>query len=79
MLLKYLCTCLKVTVCLLVLTVCISIPLLTRLYTIKSTGEVFLDNAPGPVSIMRETDTGIIHVKGKDWRSVAYGQGFACA
>ena len=42
-------------------------------------GELTLEHAPGVVSIMREEDTKIIHIKGDDWQSIAYGQGFACA
>ena len=72
-------SCLKISLCTLILSVGIALLALTHLYQIKSSGEVFLENAPGKVSISRETDTGIIHVVGETWKSVAYGQGFACA
>ena len=48
-------------------------------YDVKVEGELVLDNAPGEVKITREADTQILHIKGDDWPSISYGQGFACA
>ena len=48
-------------------------------YGVLEKGELYLDNAPGMVSIVREADTKILHIRGKDWNSMAYGQGFATA
>ena len=48
-------------------------------YEVVDSGELILDNAPGVVTIVREADTSIIHIKGDDWKSIAYGQGFTCA
>ena len=48
-------------------------------YQIVDEGELVLDRAPGFVTIAREADTMILHVKGDDWKSIAYGQGFASA
>ena len=42
-------------------------------YEIFEVGELTLENAPGVVSIVREEDTKIIHIRGEDWKSVAYG------
>ena len=49
------------------------------IYEVKVEGELFLEHAPGKVTIVREADTQILHIKGDDWPSVSYGQGFACA
>ena len=42
-------------------------------YEIIDSGELVLDNAPGVVSIVRESDSAIIHIKGDNWESIAYG------
>lgn len=49
------------------------------LYGPEEVGELKLANAPGNVSIIRERDTKILHIRGDDWVSIAYGQGFASA
>lgn len=49
------------------------------IYGVEEIGELQLANAPGNVSIIRERDTKILHIKGDDWVSIAYGQGFASA
>ena len=48
-------------------------------YEMVEEGELVLDRAPGVVTISREADTKILHIKGDDWKSISYGQGFACA
>ena len=48
-------------------------------YRVVESGELILPNAPGVVSIMRESDTKIMHIRGEDLESISYGQGFACA
>ena len=48
-------------------------------YQTKIEGELVLGRAPGKVTIEREADSLIMHIKGDDWVSVAYGQGFATA
>lgn len=51
-----------------------------KLYPLqKIDGELILENAPSEVSILRESDTGILHIKGEDMNAVAYGAGFAHA
>ena len=42
-------------------------------------GELVLPNAPGFVSIVRESDTKYLHIKGENMQSISYGQGFASA
>lgn len=42
-------------------------------YGVLEKGELHLDNAPGKVSIVREADTKILHIRGEDWNSIAYG------
>ena len=54
-----------------------SVVVLYTLYNTVETGDLELTNAPGKVSIVRERDTKILHIKGEDWVSIAYGQGFA--
>lgn len=36
-------------------------------YKVIESGELFLEHAPGIVSVVRENDTKIIHVRGDDW------------
>ena len=50
-----------------------------KLYPIIDSGELYLENAPGEVSILREADTAILHIQANDWPSMAYGSGFASA
>ena len=50
-----------------------------KLYPIIDSGELYLENAPGEVSILREADTAIMHIHADDWPSMAYGSGFASA
>ena len=71
----------KTCVCITVLVLfCLSTFLLYDFfYEVVETGELFLDKAPGVVSVMREADTGFLRIKGDDWKSISYGQGFACA
>ena len=64
---------------LLVLAAIVALYLIYYVYEVKVEGELFLEHAPGKVSIIREADTQILHIKGDDWPSIAYGQGFACA
>ena len=49
------------------------------IYEVFDKGELFLDKAPGVVSIVREADTQIMHIRGDSWASISYGQGFVCA
>ena len=42
-------------------------------YNVVESGELILDHAPGEVSIVREADTKIIHIRGENWASIAYG------
>lgn len=49
------------------------------LYEIKSSGELYLEHAPGTVKIVRESDTKIVHIFGEGTNSVNYGVGFATA
>ena len=42
-------------------------------YEIFESGELVLKRAPGIVSVVREEDTKIIHIRGEDWKSIAYG------
>ena len=48
-------------------------------YQVIESGELILSNAPGIVSILRESDTKILHIRGENMESIYYGQGFACA
>ena len=50
-----------------------------QLYPVIDSGELFLENAPGKVSISREADSAILHIEADDWNSMAYGSGFAQA
>ena len=42
-------------------------------YNVVESGELILENAPGEVSIIREAETKIIHIRGENWASIAYG------
>ena len=42
-------------------------------YNVVESGELMLEHAPGEVSIVREADTKIIHIRGENWASIAYG------
>lgn len=42
-------------------------------YEVIESGELFLELAPGVVEVVREDDSKIIHVRGDDWQSIAYG------
>jgi len=55
--------------------------LLTLGYLYRTTldGEIALPNAPGRVTITREEDSEIAHIKGDSFIAVGYGQGFAHA
>ena len=48
-------------------------------YQVIEEGALYLPNAPGTVAIVREKETGIAHIRGDSYKSVAYGQGFAHA
>ena len=48
-------------------------------FEIKGSGDLYLDNAPGVVKIVRESDTKILHIFGEGSLSVNYGLGFATA
>lgn len=43
------------------------------LYEVKVEGELLLEHAPGKVTIVREADTSILHIRGDDWPSISYG------
>jgi acyl-homoserine lactone acylase PvdQ len=49
------------------------------LYKERTEGTIYLRNAPGAVSITRETDSGIAHIHGENLLSVLYAQGYAHA
>ena len=55
------------------------VALLFWAYGVQSEGELTLPNAPGKAVIVREQDSGIAHIRGDDWNSVVYAQGFAHA
>jgi len=42
-------------------------------------GTIFLKNAPGVATISYEDDTGITHIRGENFQSTIYAQGFAHA
>ena len=48
-------------------------------YEVFKEGEMLLDKAPGLVSILREKDTQIMTIRGENWESISYAQGFASA
>ena len=48
-------------------------------YKLVDDGELYLPNAPGFAVITREQDTGIAHIRGDSFKSVAYAQGFSHA
>lgn len=48
-------------------------------YQVIDEGEFYLPNAPGNAAILRESDTGIPHIRGDSYLSVIYAQGFAHA
>ena len=49
------------------------------LYQVKTEGTLELKNAWGEVTITREKDTQIPHIKGDTYNSVMYGQGYTHA
>jgi penicillin G amidase len=48
-------------------------------YEVKVEGELVLKNAPEDVTVVREADTQILHIKAKTWEGISYGQGFSSA
>jgi len=52
---------------------------LLYLYRTKEEGTIYMKSAPGPVSITRESETGIAHIRSDSIEAVMYGQGFAHA
>lgn len=42
-------------------------------YEVFDSGTLILDGAPGLVTITREADTQILHIKGDDTESISYG------
>ena len=50
-----------------------SIVALYYVYEVFEEGVLVLENAPGIVTIAREADTKIMHIKGDTWKSIAYG------
>ena len=46
--------------------------LLTYLYQVVDSGELLLPNAHGSSAIVRETETGIAHIRGATWESAVY-------
>ena len=48
-------------------------------YKVVDEGTLYLEKAPGTAAIVRETDTGIAHIRGDSYLSVVYAQGFAHA
>ena len=48
-------------------------------YQVKTEGVLHLDRIWGEVQITREVETQIPHIKGEDYNSVCYGQGFVHA
>merc|ERR1712048_570671 len=49
------------------------------LYEVKQEGELTLSNAWGTATITREVETEIPHIRGDDFNSIIYAQGFAHA
>ena len=49
------------------------------LYEVKQEGTLELKNAWGAVSITREEETDIPHIRGENKNAMTYGQGFAHA
>ena len=43
------------------------------IYEVFESGSLVLEHAPGPVSITREADSQILHIRGDTWQSIAYG------
>jgi len=43
------------------------------LYSERTEGTIYLKNAPGVVSISRESDSGIAHIEGENLLAVLYG------
>ena len=52
---------------------------LYHLYEVFVKGEMVLKNAPGHVTVTREGDTQIPHIRGDSEESIAYAQGFTQA
>ena len=42
-------------------------------YRVVESGELVLPNAPGVVTIVRESDTKIMHIRGDSLESISYG------
>ena len=68
------------SICLVILVICASMgAFLMWAYQVVDDGELNLPNAPGNAVIVREKETGIAHIRGDSFRSVAYAQGFSHA
>ena len=71
--------CLKVTsASLLAITICTTLSL-WFLSQVKTEGTLYLEHARGKVTITREKDTNIPHIRGETWENAIYGQGFVHA
>ena len=71
--------CLGATICAIALVLAIVSGLAFYLYQVVDEGELYLEHAKGTSVILREADTGIAHIRGENFPSVAYAQGFAHA
>ena len=71
--------CLSWLTCLTVVLAAAGIGFLFFAYQVVDEGLLQLPNAPGNAVIVRESDSGIAHIRGDDYPSVAYAQGFAHA
>ena len=49
------------------------------LFKVKTDGTLYLEHLGSPVTIRREEDNGIPHVRAQDMKGAYYGQGFVHA
>ena len=69
---KLLCKCMGWLTCLTIVLVAVAIAGLYYAYQVVDQGTLTLPNAPGNAVIVREADSGIAHIRGDDFLSVAY-------
>ena len=71
--------CIRILLALLVVAAFAAYLSLVYLYKVKDSGVVYLENAKSPVSVTREVDSQIAHIRSNSIEATIYGQGFTIA
>jgi len=69
---KFIAKCCGALLCCIAVTLSVAAFAAYYLYQVKDEGELYLEHAPGTSVILREADSGIAHIRGETFQSVAY-------